>query len=119
VLLAGLVVVAVRNPPRVAFALGPLAVFVLLVTNRYYWQMWLISAIVLAPTCRENWRHTAFLVAILGWIGAGQIVDMSRAERQISGYFGSYGLLLIGAVLLVFEWLAWKKQRRDRERPPV
>ena len=32
----GLAVLAARNSRRYAFALGPLAVFVLLVSNRYY-----------------------------------------------------------------------------------
>jgi hypothetical protein len=112
VLLAGLLVVAVRNPLRVAYALGPLAVFVLLVTNRYYWQMWMISVLVLTPTYREDGRHTGFLAAILGWLVAGHLLGLSNLRRPYGGYFGSYTLFLIGAGLVGYELFAWYRQRR-------
>jgi hypothetical protein len=111
-LLAGLLVVALRNPRRVAFALGPLAVFVLLVSNRYYWQMWMISALVLTPTYREDRRHTIFLAAILGWLCAGHLLGLSDLAKPHGGYFGSYTIFLIGAGLVGFELLAWYRQRR-------
>jgi hypothetical protein len=112
VLVAGLSIVAIRNPVRVAFALGPLAVFVVLVTNRYYWQMWMISALVLTPTYRQDRRHTYFLAAILGWLCAGHLVELSERANRYGGYFGSYTIFLTGAGLVGYELLAWYRQRR-------
>jgi hypothetical protein len=117
VLLAGLVIIAVRHPRRTAFALGPLAVFVLLVTNRYYWQMWMIAAMVLAPTYRRDWRQLGFLAAILGWIGAGRILQLTEFKVK-GGYFGSYGMLWIGAALAGFELVSWYRRRRARAPGP-
>lgn len=110
-LLVGLVVVAVRNSARYAFALGPLAVFLLLVSNRYYWQMWIIAAIVLAPSYRTNWRHLGYLCLILVWLGSNQIVSRSGHDDPWGGYFGSYALFWILAALLGFELIAWWRTR--------
>ena len=112
VLLAGLAWIAARNPARVAFALGPLAVFVILVTNRYYWEMWMISALALAPAYHEDWRHTGFLAAILAWLGALNVAQMSRFAVERGGYLGSYLLFWIGAALLSFELISWYRRRR-------
>jgi hypothetical protein len=112
VLLAGLLWVAIRNQVRVAFALGPLAVFVVLVTNRYYWQMWMISALVLTPTYRQDRRHTFFLAAILAWLGAGHLLRLSEHGKPHGGFFGSYTIFLIGAALVGWELVAWYRQRR-------
>lgn len=111
-LLGGLVFVACRNPPRFALALGPLAVFLLLVSNRYYWQMWLISAIALVPAYRKEWRSMALLVAILAWIGSMQFVSLTLLDVPRGGYFGSYGLLLICAGLMIAELYTWIRQSR-------
>jgi hypothetical protein len=112
-LLAALGIVAIRNPVRVAFALGPLALFVLLVTNRYYWQVWTIAALALAPTHRRDWRHTAFLTAILCWSGCGHLLRFSSLELDVlaGGYFGSFNLAVLGASVIAFELIAWRRQR--------
>ncbi len=116
-LFGGLVFVAVRNSARVAFALGPLAVFVLLVTNRYYWEMWLIAALVLAPAYREDWRHTGFLGAILVWLGAMNFVELSKYAVLRGGFLGSYLLFCIGAMLVGFELVSWRRRRRASAEP--
>jgi hypothetical protein len=116
VLLAALGFVAVRNPVRVAFALGPLAVFVVLVTNRYYWQMWMISALILAPTYRKDWRHAAFMVAIVAWLGAAHAVELTSFGPKMGGYFGSYGLFWLGAALLSLELILWYRHRRGAKK---
>jgi uncharacterized membrane protein len=118
VLFAGLCIVAVRNPVRVAFALGPLALFVLLVTNRYYWQVWMISALALAPTYRQDWRHTAFLAGIFCWLGAGHLLKLSSLDLdwKLGGYLGSYGLSWIGAALLCVELISWHRRRTTLNR---
>jgi uncharacterized membrane protein len=113
-LLVALGVVAVRNPVRVAFALGPLTLFVLLVTNRYYWQVWMISALALAPTYRRDWRHTTFLAAVLCWLGCGHVVRLSslEADIELGGYFGSFNLVVLGALVIGLELISWCRQRR-------
>jgi hypothetical protein len=115
--LGGLLFVALRHAPRFAFALGPLAVFVLLVSNRYYWQMWMISAMVLGPTYRKDWRHTAFLVAVLVWLGSLQLVEMTRFAKRLGGYLGSYGLFWIAVALVLFELVSWRRRRRGGTEP--
>jgi hypothetical protein len=114
VLLAGLLFVAVRNPPRFALALGPLAVFVLLVSNRYYWQMWMISALALAPAFRKDARSTALLSAILAWIVSMHLVELTAVAVPKGGYFGSYGLMLILLGVIAGEALAFFRERRAR-----
>jgi hypothetical protein len=116
-LIAGLVFVATRNPVRVAFALGPLLIFVLLATNRYYWQTWMISAIALAPTYRRDWRHTAFLALILAWLGAGHLLLLTQIGAARAAYAGSYGLFWIGAAVVGFELVTCYRQRRQRTDP--
>jgi hypothetical protein len=74
--------------------------------------MWMISALALAPTYREDWRYTGFLVAILAWLGALNIAQVSRFAVERGGYFGSYLLLWIGALLVSFELISLHKQRR-------
>jgi hypothetical protein len=115
ILLGGLTWVAVRNPARVAFALGPLAVFVILVTNRYYWCMWMISALALAPAYHKDWRHTGFLAAILVWLGALNLVELSRFAVERGGYFGSYLLFWVGAALVSFELISLHRRRKARQ----
>jgi hypothetical protein len=110
--IAALGIVAIRNPVRVAFALGPLALFVLLVTNRYYWQVWMISAVALAPTYRRDWRHAAFLGGILVWLAAGHGLRFSSLglDREFGGYFGSFNLTLLGAAVVGLEAISWCRQ---------
>jgi hypothetical protein len=107
---AGLAAWAARQPARVAFAVGPLAVFVLLVSNRYYWQMWMLSAMVLAPTFRRDRRHALFLGAILVWLAVGHAVELSPEAVTRGGYVGSWGLAVLVALLGVSE-LARRRSR--------
>jgi hypothetical protein len=116
-LVGGLTFVAVRNPVRVAFALGPLLVFVLLVTNRYYWQMWMISAIALAPTYRRDWRHAVFLAAIVAWLGAGHLGVLARLDPARAAYLGSAGLFWVGAAVVGLEGVSWYGRRRRGAGP--
>jgi hypothetical protein len=117
-LLGGLLVVAVRNPARSAFALGPLAVFVLLVTNRYYWQMWMISALALAPTYRQDWRHATFLGAILAWLGLGHVVESTRFATETAGYLGSFALFWMAVGLPGLELVERCRKRRGAAAEP-
>jgi len=112
VVLSALGFVAYRNPARFAFALGPLAVFTVLVTNRYYWQMWLVAAIVLSPTCLKNWRHASFLIAILVWLAAGNALEMTSNAPPHGGYFGSYLLFLMLVWIVAVESISWYRERR-------
>ena len=112
ILLTGLVIVAARNPVRYAFALGPMALFVLLVSNRYYWQAWTVSAIALAPTYRKDWRHLGFICLVVVWLASGQIVSRTSLNVGWGGYFGSYGLFWLGAGLLAMELISWWRERR-------
>jgi hypothetical protein len=116
-LIGGLMFVATRSPVRVAFALGPLLVFVLLVSNRYYWQMWMISAIALAPTYRRDWRHAAFLVAIVVWLGVGHVAVLAWLYRPRAAHFGSFGLFWVGAAVVGLEVVSWYRQRRRDADP--
>ena len=111
-LLTGIAWVAARNRPHFALALGPLAVFVLTVSNRYYWQMWMISTLALAPTSRKDTRSTAYLCAILGWIASMNLVHIdSPLEDLRGGYWGSYWMFAMLASLVVGELIAWGRAR--------
>jgi len=116
VMLGGLGFVASRHPARVAFALGPLAVFVLLVTHRYYWQMWLIPALVLASTYVESRRHAAFLMAIVAWLGAAQAIELTAHGFSKGGYLGSYLLFCLCIWLVGLESVSWYRERRSLGR---
>jgi hypothetical protein len=93
--------------------LGPLAVFVLLVTNRYYWQMWLISAIVLAPTYVESRRHMTFLMAIVAWLVAEHAIELTAHAVWKGGYFGSYLLFWLCVLLVGLESVSWYREQRS------
>jgi hypothetical protein len=112
VLLAGLARVAARDTARASFALGPLAVFVLLVTNRYYWQMWVITAIALGPDYRTSGKHTAFLAAVLAWIGWMNFTEATRQAVAHGGYVGSVGLFVMTLAIIITELFRGHGARR-------
>ena len=87
----------------------------------YPWMFLLLPLPVLiyylAPAYREDWRHTGFLVAILAWLGAMNFVELSRYAVLRGGFLGSYLLFCIGAMLVGFEWVSWRRRRRASAEP--
>ena len=82
-----------RHPSRFAFALGPLCVFAVVVTNMYYWQMWMIAALALAPTYRTSRRHMLYLGLVIVFLGMTYLFEHYGKLRRLQGYFGSHRLL--------------------------
>jgi hypothetical protein len=74
----------------------------------------MISALALAPTYRRDWRHTTFLAAVLCWLGCGHVVRLSslEADIELGGYFGSFNLVVLGALVIGLELISWCRQRR-------
>src|SRR5690606_38907218 len=94
--------VASRHPLEQAIAFGPLAVYVVLVTNLYYWQIALFCALGFAQTYRTSPRSFGYLVATY-WFVLTSLVFERVGGGGYLGYFGSYRLFWLFVLLVLVE----------------
>lgn len=94
--------VASRHPLEQAIAFGPLAVYVVLVTNLYYWQIALFCALGFAQTYRQSPRSFGYLVATYAFVLTSLLFERTGSGRLL-GYFGSIRLFWLCVVLLLVE----------------
>jgi hypothetical protein len=95
--------VASRHPLERAIAFGPLVVYVVLVTNLYYWQILLFGALGFAQGYRESPRVFGYLVAVFGFELTSLVFERAGAGGHL-GYFGSYRLFWLIVALVATEW---------------
>ena len=103
ILAALLLIPIIRNSERFSFALGPLFVFLGLVTNMYYWQMLLFSIIPLASAYRRSRRYTLYLGAIIVFLMTSYLFEHYGNLRRLQGYFGSYRILVAYVLVVLVE----------------
>ncbi|MEN8164468.1 MAG: hypothetical protein ABFS37_10090 [Acidobacteriota bacterium] len=94
-----------------AFSMGALCVFVVFVTNTYYWQMLCIPAIAFAQRYREDLRSFLYLLYVAVFLVGSYLFIQMGAEnaRHLQGYFGSIRLFVLCLLMVAVEvaW-AWK-----------
>lgn len=94
--------VASRHPIEQAIAFGPLAVYVVLVTNLYYWQITLFCALGFAQTYRTSPRSFGYLAATYVFVLSSLVFERTGQGRLL-GYFGSVRLFWMCLALLLVE----------------
>lgn len=106
-LLALLVLVISRHDDEVfAFGMGAFFVYVVFVTNMYYWQMLLLPAIAFARGDRRDWRKLVYLLACCLFLAVAYLFARSGAAPHLEGFVGSWMLALFCAVLGLTEIIA-------------
>jgi hypothetical protein len=99
--IAAFVLVLARHETSFAFGVGVLFIFVVLVTNMYYWQMLLLIALGCASRYRDDPHKLMYLLFLCVFLIAEYFFVHFGAPRR-QGYFGSYwlGLLCVFVVLV-------------------
>ena len=106
-MLALLVLVISRHDDEVfAFGMGAFFVFVVFVTNMYYWQMLLLPAIAFARGYHKDWRKLVYLLACCVFLAGAYLFARSGKAPQLEGFVGSWMLALFCAVLGLTEAVA-------------
>ncbi len=102
-----------------AFALGMGAffVYVVFVTNMYYWQMLLLPTLAFAAGYRKDPRRLLFLLFTCVFLMASYVAVHWPSVSGLEGYFGSYWLLLFCLFLFVVEVVFALKTRRSPGAP--
>jgi len=112
-LLALLVFVISRHDDEVfAFGMGAFFVFVVFVTNMYYWQMLLLPAIAFARSDRRDWRTVIYLLACCLFLAVAYLFARSGSAPHLEGYVGSWMLALFCVLLGATEAVAAVTGRR-------
>jgi hypothetical protein len=112
-LLALLVLVIARHRDEVfAFGIGALFVYVVFVTNRYYWQMLLLPALGFAQNYRSDRRTTVYLVYLCLFLMASYLFVHYAAIAHLQGYFGSWWLFWLCLFMPGMELWVWLRDRR-------
>jgi len=101
-IVAGFVFVLARHEILFAFGIGVLLVFVVLVTNLYYWQMLLLLALVCACRYREDPRKLLYLMFLCVVLIAEHLFAPT-AESTQWGFCGSYWLGLMCLFVFLVE----------------
>jgi hypothetical protein len=106
-MLALLVFVISRHDDEVfAFGMGAFFVYVVFVTNMYYWQMLLLPAIAFARGYRRDWRKLVYLLACCLFLVAAYLFARSGSAPHLEGFVGSWMLASFCAVLGLTEAIA-------------
>jgi hypothetical protein len=106
-MLALLVLVISRHDDEIfAFAMGAFFVYVVFVTNMYYWQLLLLPAIAFARSCRRDWRKLVYLLACCAFLAGAYLFARSGSAPHLEGFVGSWMLALFCAVMIVTEAIA-------------
>lgn len=103
-----LLIVTTRHDDEVfAFSLGALCVFVVFVTNTYYWQMLCLPAIAFAQRYRDDARSFLYLFYLAVFlVGSYLFIQIGGdASRYLQGYFGSIRLFYLCVGMVVIEGL--------------
>lgn len=101
-----LLVVGTRHDDDVfAFSLGALCVFVVFITNTYYWQILCIPAIAFAQGSRKDIRSLIYLLYIVVFlVGSYLFIHLGGDDsRYLQGYFGSIRLFFLCVLMVVVE----------------
>lgn len=115
-MLALLVLVISRHDDEVfAFGMGAFFVFVVFVTNMYYWQMLLLPAIAFARGYGRDWRKLVYLLACCAFLAAAYLFARSGTAPHLEGFVGSWMLALFCIVLGLTEAVAAVAGWRPRE----
>ena len=116
-MLALLVFVISRHDDEVfAFGMGAFFVYVVFVTNMYYWQMLLLPAIAFARGYRRDWRKLVYLLACCLFLAVAYLFARSGSAPHLEGFVGSWMLALFCVVMIVAEAIAVAVQRRRLAR---
>lgn len=116
-MLALLIFVISRHDDEVfAFGMGAFFVYVVFVTNMYYWQMLLLPAVAFACGYHRDWRKLVYLLACCLFLAAAYLSARSGAAPHLEGFVGSWMLALFCVVLIVTEAIAVAVQRRRLAR---
>ena len=95
-MLALLIFVAVRHDHEVfAFGLGAFFVYVVFVTNMYYWQMLLLPAIAFARSYRDDLRNALYLMLCCGFLAVAYLFVRLGDAPHLQGFLGSWMLAAI------------------------
>ncbi len=96
-----------------AFSMGALCVFVVFVTNTYYWQMLCIPAIAFAQRYRDDLRSFLYLLYLSVFLtGSYLFIHIGAdATRHLQGYFGSIRLFALCVLMVVVE-IVWALKKK-------
>ncbi len=103
-----------------AFSMGALCIFVVFVTNTYYWQMLCIPAIVFAQRYREDLRSFLYLLYLSMFLtGSYLFIHIAGdTHRHLQGYFGSIRLFVLCLLMVGVEiFWALKTKRGEGVNP--
>lgn len=106
-LVAALGVVAARRDQVTAVGVGGLLIFVMLVSNIYYWQMFLLIGMGWAARCHSDGRSLAIVLALLLFQISTWAQILLDLPVRLQGYQGSLGMVLVIGVVLVAELVPW------------
>ena len=105
--LALLVLVISRHDDEVfAFGMGAFFVYVVFVTNMYYWQMLLLPAIAFARGFRRDWRRLVYLLACCLFLAVAYLFARSGNAPHLEGFVGSWMLAAFCVVMILTEAIA-------------
>ncbi len=91
-----------------AFSMGAFCVFVVFVTNTYYWQMLCFPAIAFAQRYRNDMRSFLYLLYLSVFLAGSYLFIHVGADaaRHLQGYFGSIRLFVLCLLMVAVE-AAW------------
>jgi hypothetical protein len=104
--------VAARQDEVGALSLGVLLVFVVFVTNVYYWQMLLLPAVALADGYRRGWRRLALLLFLVAFLMASYLFIQLDDRVHLQGYFGSCWLTVLCLLVPAIDLLGASRTAR-------
>jgi hypothetical protein len=110
VILTAFLFVLARHETVFAFGVGVLFIFVVFVTNMYYWQMLLLIALGCAGRYREDPRKLLYLVFLCVFLMAEYVFVHFNTPRW-HGYFGSYWLGLLCVFVFLVEIASTERVR--------
>jgi hypothetical protein len=114
-MLALLIFVAARHDDELfAFGIGALFVYVVFVTNMYYWQMLLIPAIAFARSYRRDIRNTLYLLACCAFLAGSYAFWLSGGAPELAGLVGSWMLATLCVAMGAVEAAAAARRAFER-----
>ena len=95
-----------------ALGMGAFFVYVVFVTNMYYWQMLLLPTLAFASGYRKDPRRLLYLLFTCVFLIASYIDVHWPSAGGLEGYFGSYWLFLFCLFLFTVEVVFMLRKRR-------
>ncbi|HOC41824.1 MAG TPA: hypothetical protein PKJ99_02305 [Thermoanaerobaculales bacterium] len=96
-------VISRHDDEAFAFGMGAFFVYVVFVTNMYYWQMLLLPALAFAHSDRRDWRGLVDLLACCGFLAAAHLFARSGSAPHLEGFVGSWLLASFCALMITTE----------------